>query len=149
MKEILTLVQLQQEYEIVIASIGGFELVYDGKRFGKSDGYRYTTMLQRTGADYEIDLAVTVTPLGAVFRLEHALDDFDGSGNAIASGWRKRAGVLLPTSPVRVAILPSRVSWPKSVASSGRLRPSSQPRPAKQVPLPGRQPDFGSSAAYA
>lgn len=78
MKEILTLVQLQQESEIVVASIGGFDLVYDGERFGKSDGYRYTTMLQRTGADYEIDLAVTVTPIGAVFRLEHALDDFDG-----------------------------------------------------------------------
>ncbi|MBY3417175.1 DEAD/DEAH box helicase family protein [Rhizobium laguerreae] len=78
MKEILTLVQLQQEGEIVIASIGGFDLVYDGERFGRSDGCRYTTLLQRTGADYEIDLAVTVTPLGAVSRLEHALDDFDG-----------------------------------------------------------------------
>ncbi|MBY2939543.1 DEAD/DEAH box helicase family protein [Rhizobium laguerreae] len=78
MKEILTLVQLQQEGGIVIVSIGGFDLVYDGERFGRSDGYRYTTMLQRTGADYEIDLAVTVTPLGAVSRLEHALDDFDG-----------------------------------------------------------------------
>lgn len=78
MKEILTLVQLQQEGEIVIASIGGFDLVYDGERFARSDGYRYTTLLQRTGADYEIDLAVTVTPLGAVSRLEHALDDFDG-----------------------------------------------------------------------
>ncbi len=78
MKEILTLVQLQQEGEMVIASIGGFDLIYNGERFGKSEGYRYTTMLQRTGAGYEIDLAVTVTPLGAVSRLEHALDDFDG-----------------------------------------------------------------------
>ncbi|MGZ2386017.1 uncharacterized protein YfaS (alpha-2-macroglobulin family) [Rhizobium brockwellii] len=47
------------------------------ERRRKSDGYRYTTMLQRTGADYEIDLAVRVAPLGAVSRLEHALDDFD------------------------------------------------------------------------
>ncbi|MBP1886591.1 DEAD/DEAH box helicase family protein [Sinorhizobium mexicanum] len=78
MKEILTLVQLQQEGEIVIASIGSFDLVYSGERFGKGDGYRYTTLLQRTGADYEIDLAVTVAPLGAVSRLEHALDGFDG-----------------------------------------------------------------------
>ena len=78
MKEILTLVQLQQEDEIVIASIGGFDLTYSGERFGKGDGYRYTTLLQRTGADYEIDLAVTVTPLGAISRVEHALDDFDG-----------------------------------------------------------------------
>jgi N12 class adenine-specific DNA methylase/adenine-specific DNA methylase len=77
MKEVLTLVQLKYEGETVIASVGGFDLEYSGERFGE-DGYRYTTMLQRTGADYEIDLAVTVTPLGAVSRLEHALDGFDG-----------------------------------------------------------------------
>ncbi|WOS67294.1 DEAD/DEAH box helicase family protein [Sinorhizobium fredii] len=76
MKEILTLVQLQQEGESVIASIGGFNLVYSGERFGRDDGYRYTTLLQRTGADYEIDLPVTVTPLGAISRLEHALEGF-------------------------------------------------------------------------
>ncbi len=77
MKEILTLVQFQQEGEVVLASIGGFDLVYDGERFGKGDGYRYQTILQRTGADYEIDLDVTVTPLGAISRLEHALDGFE------------------------------------------------------------------------
>ncbi|NKM00995.1 DEAD/DEAH box helicase family protein [Rhizobium leguminosarum] len=77
MKEILTLIQLQQEGEVHLASIGGFDLVYDGQRFGKSDGYRYATMLQRTGADYEIDLAVTVTPLGAISRIEHALGGFE------------------------------------------------------------------------
>ena len=76
MKEILTLVQLQHVGGIHLASIGGFDLVYDGERFGKSDGYHYTTVVQRTGADYEVDLAVTVTPLGAISRLEHALDDF-------------------------------------------------------------------------
>ena len=77
MKEILTLVQLHQEGEAQLGSIGGFDLVYDGERFGK-DGYHYRTVLQRTGADYEIDLSVTVTPLGAISRLEHALDDFEG-----------------------------------------------------------------------
>lgn len=77
MKEILTLVQLQQEGEIVIASIDGFDVAYSGERFGR-DGYRYTTMLLRTGAQYEIELPVTVTPLGAVARLEHALADFEG-----------------------------------------------------------------------
>lgn len=35
-------------------------------------------MLQRTGADYEIELPMMITPLGAVSRLEHVLDDFDG-----------------------------------------------------------------------
>jgi len=76
MKEILTLVQVQHEKEAVIASIGGFDVEYSGQRFGRDD-YRYTTVLMRTGNDYEIDLAVTVTPLGAVSRLEHALDGLE------------------------------------------------------------------------
>ncbi|AOO85007.1 N-6 DNA methylase [Bosea vaviloviae] len=77
MKEILTLVQLQQQGESVIALIGGFDFEYSGERFGR-DGYRYNTMLMRTGADFEIELPVTVTPLGAIARLEHALGDFEG-----------------------------------------------------------------------
>ncbi|SOC48100.1 N12 class adenine-specific DNA methylase [Rhizobium subbaraonis] len=77
MKEILTLLQLQKEGEVHLATIGGFDLVYEGERFGKGDGYRFETLLQRTGADYEIDLAITVTPLGAISRLEHGLDGFD------------------------------------------------------------------------
>ncbi|RWB97228.1 MAG: lactate dehydrogenase [Mesorhizobium sp.] len=76
MKEILTLVQLQHAGEIVIASIGEFELEYSGERFGQ-DGYRYATMLLRTGAETEIELPVTTTPLGAVARLEHALAVFE------------------------------------------------------------------------
>lgn len=77
MKEILTLVQRRHQGETVIGSIGGFDLEYAGERFGK-DGYRYTTALLRTGADHEIELPVTVTPLGAISRLEHALDNFYG-----------------------------------------------------------------------
>ncbi|UHS59794.1 helicase-related protein [Agrobacterium vaccinii] len=76
MKEILTLVQLQQENDVIIATIGGFDLTYHGERFGK-DGYRYDTFVQRTGGDYEIDLAVTTTPIGAISRLEHALGGFE------------------------------------------------------------------------
>ena len=34
-------------------------------------------MLLRTGAEYEIELSLTVTPLGAVARLEHALPGFE------------------------------------------------------------------------
>jgi hypothetical protein len=75
MQEILTLVQLQQEGEAIIGTIGGFDLAYHGERFGK-DGYRYETLLQRTGGDYEIDLSVTTTPIGAISRIEHALDGF-------------------------------------------------------------------------
>lgn len=78
MKEILTLLQLRQEGEVALGTIGGFDLIYDGESFGKGDGYRFQALLQRTGADYEIDLDVTVTPLGAISRLEHALDDFEG-----------------------------------------------------------------------
>lgn len=77
LKEILTLIQLQHEGDIVIASLGGFDLEFEGQRFGK-DGYRYTTMLVRTNADYEVDLSITTTPLGAISRMEHALDGFEG-----------------------------------------------------------------------
>lgn len=77
LKEILTLVQLQQEGESVIAAIGGFDLEFSGRRFGK-DGFRYSTVLMRTGADDEIDLPITVTPFGAISRLEHAIDNFEG-----------------------------------------------------------------------
>ncbi|MDP9839885.1 N12 class adenine-specific DNA methylase/adenine-specific DNA methylase [Neorhizobium huautlense] len=77
MKEILTLVQLERQGEVRLASIGGFELVFEGERFARGDGYRYCTKLERTGADYEIDLSVTVTPLGAISRLEHALTGFE------------------------------------------------------------------------
>ncbi|TIT06546.1 MAG: lactate dehydrogenase, partial [Mesorhizobium sp.] len=76
MKEILNLIQLRHEGETIIASIGQFDLQYCGERFGQ-DAYRYTTLLQLTGADHEIELPVTVTPLGAVARLEHALSSFD------------------------------------------------------------------------
>ncbi|KKB84654.1 lactate dehydrogenase [Devosia limi DSM 17137] len=76
MKEILTLVQLQQEGDRVIASVGGFELEYSGERFGR-DGYRYATMLLRSGEDHEIELPVTTMPIGAVARLEHALGNFE------------------------------------------------------------------------
>ncbi|SES41309.1 N-6 DNA methylase [Rhizobium sp. NFR03] len=87
MKEILTLVQLQQEREIVIASVGGFDLVFSGKRFGR-DGYRYETVLRRIGADHEVDLDMTITPLGAISRLEHALSNFEGE----REGHRSRLG---------------------------------------------------------
>jgi hypothetical protein len=77
MQEILTLVQLQHENDVVIASIGGFDVTFEGERIGK-DGYHYVNMLQRTGAQFEIELPMTVTPLGAIARLEHALTNFDG-----------------------------------------------------------------------
>jgi hypothetical protein len=57
MKEILTLVQLQQEGGTVIAAISGFDLEYFGERHGR-DGYRYTTMLVRTGCGDDIELPV-------------------------------------------------------------------------------------------
>lgn len=77
MKEILTLVQLRHDGEQVIASIGGFDLAFAGERFG-NDSFHFTTMLRLTGAEREVELPVTATPLGAVARLEHALSLFDG-----------------------------------------------------------------------
>ncbi|MDR6955433.1 N12 class adenine-specific DNA methylase/adenine-specific DNA methylase [Ancylobacter sp. 3268] len=76
MKEILTLVQNQHEGETVLASIGGFDLLHDGERSDRGESYRYDTMLRRAGHDHEIELPVTVTPLGAISRLEHALGGF-------------------------------------------------------------------------
>jgi N12 class adenine-specific DNA methylase len=76
MKEILTLVQRQQEGESVIASIGGFDLEFAGERTGR-EGYRYATLLLRAGVQDEIELPITVTPLGAVSRLEHAIGGFE------------------------------------------------------------------------
>ncbi|KUM24420.1 lactate dehydrogenase [Mesorhizobium loti] len=76
MKEILALVQLQHAGDAVIASIGGFDLEYSGECYGQ-DGYRYATMLKRTGAETEIELPVTTTPLGAIARLEHVLGAFE------------------------------------------------------------------------
>jgi N12 class adenine-specific DNA methylase/adenine-specific DNA methylase len=76
MTEILTLVQLRQEETHIIASIGGFDLEFEGKRVAR-DGFQYTTMLKRTGAKYEVDLSMTVTPLGAISRLEHSLSNFE------------------------------------------------------------------------
>src|SRR3546814_17086486 len=78
MKEILTLLQLQQEGDGHLATIGGFKLVSDGERFGKGDGYRDEPLLRRTGADYEIDLAITITPLVAMRRIAPGLDDWTG-----------------------------------------------------------------------
>ncbi len=76
MKEILTQVQQQRNGDVHIATIGGFDLVFEGERVGK-DGFHYQALLQRTGADHEIDLPITVTPLGAISRLEHALGGFN------------------------------------------------------------------------
>jgi N12 class adenine-specific DNA methylase/adenine-specific DNA methylase len=76
MTEILTLVQLQQEGRTEIAAIGGFAVVFEGARSGR-DAYSYDTLIERAGVAGEIDLPVTVTPLGAVARLEHALDGFE------------------------------------------------------------------------
>ena len=76
MTEILTLVQLQQTGDAVIAGIGGFDLAYSGEPFGQ-DGYRYATMLVRTGLNTEIELPVTTTPLGAIAKIEHVLGSLD------------------------------------------------------------------------
>jgi N12 class adenine-specific DNA methylase/adenine-specific DNA methylase len=76
MKEVLTLVQLQQEGDHVIASIGAFELTFSGRTFGR-EGFLFETCLQRTGYEHEITLDMTVPPLGAVSRLERALDGFE------------------------------------------------------------------------
>ncbi len=76
MKEIMTLVHLREEEDKTVAKIGGFDLVFSGQRFG-NDEFQYDVALARTGAETDIDLALTVTPLGAVSRIEHVLAGFD------------------------------------------------------------------------
>lgn len=76
MKEIMTLVHLREEDEKTIARIGGFDLVFSGQRFG-NDEFQYDVALARTGAETDIDLALTVTSLGAVSRIEHVLAGFE------------------------------------------------------------------------
>ncbi len=76
MKEIMTLVHLRQEDENPIAAIGGFDLVFSGKRFG-NDEFQYEVALARTGAETDIDLALTVAALGAVSRIEYVLAGFE------------------------------------------------------------------------
>ncbi|MGK9086111.1 DEAD/DEAH box helicase family protein [Brucella intermedia] len=76
MNEILSLVRLRKEGGCVIASIGGFDLEYSGER-DRSGGYRYSTVLVRSAAPDEIDLPISVTPLGAISRLEYAIGSFE------------------------------------------------------------------------
>lgn len=124
LKEILTLVQLQQEGDVVVASIGGFDVEYSGERFGR-DGYRYTTMLLRTGAEYEIELPVTVTPLGAIARLEHALEDFESE--------RERYRQRLPLPPRFVLR-----SEPSAVRFKGKSRRDRRPPSRDGGPRPSQ-----------
>ena len=76
MKKVMTLVHLRQEDETTLATIGGFDLVFSGQRFG-NDEFQYDVALARTGAETDIDLSLTVTPLGAVLRIEHVLSGFE------------------------------------------------------------------------
>ncbi len=76
MKEIMTLVHLREEDETTFATIVGFDLIFSGQRFGQ-DAFRYDVTLARCGAETGIDLALTVTPLGAVSRIEHVLSGFE------------------------------------------------------------------------
>lgn len=76
MKEVLTLVQLQHEGQRVIGAIGGFDIVFSGRTFGR-EGFLFETWLTRTGHEHEIMLDMTVPPLGAVSRLERALAGFE------------------------------------------------------------------------
>ncbi len=64
LKEILTLVQLRRDGDVIVASIGGFDLKYRGWRIG-DDRYDYKTALIRTGMDDDVYLGVTLTPHGA------------------------------------------------------------------------------------
>lgn len=67
-------------------SIGFFDLEYFGHRLS----CRYSTIRMRTGADNEIELRMTVTPLGAVSPPRHASRRSRGEGSAC--GRQRRGG---------------------------------------------------------
>lgn len=88
MKEILTLVQLQQEGEVHIATVGGFDLVYDGEKFGRGDNYHYQTLLQR-GADVRSSCRrPSRRSVSSRAASTHSTVSAK-SRNVIARGWRK------------------------------------------------------------
>jgi N12 class adenine-specific DNA methylase/adenine-specific DNA methylase len=76
MTEILTQVQLRKVGQSTLGAIAGFEIMFAGQRHGR-EGYAYTTAIKRNGFDHEIELDMTVTPLGAIARLEHVPANFD------------------------------------------------------------------------
>ncbi len=79
-------------------------------------------MLIRTGAEYEIELPVTVTPLGAISRLEHALDDFEGERERYRQRLADARRRLASYQSRRTAISLSPASSRRSAASWRRWR---------------------------
>lgn len=74
--ELVTLAHMNFVGEKNIASIGGFDLVFNGGQH-RSGGYEYETVFTRAAKDLAVDLPLTVTPKGAIARLEHALCSFE------------------------------------------------------------------------
>ena len=109
MTEILTLVQLQNTGTRTIAAIGGFDLRYSGERFGQ-DGYRYATMLVRTGAETEIEL-----PSMSLLASRRSRSDIGIASLTPSGAWR-------PIARARAVPLPFRTSWPASAGSLPRSR---------------------------
>ena len=120
MKEILTLVQLQHEARS--SSPRSAASISYSRRALRPDGYRYATMLQRTGAEYEIELPVTVTPLGAIARLEHALANFEGEQENYRQRLADARSALPPIARGSAKPSPS----PPSSVSSARNSPRSR-----------------------
>lgn len=147
MKEILTLVQLQHAGEAIVASIGGFDLEYSGERIGR-DGYQFRTMLLRTNSEQEVNLPMTVTPLGAIARLENSLDDFEVE--------QERYRQRLADARRRLASYQSRgrgnsPSPQSSPTSAGNSPRSSEPWrwTSKARPRPLRSPPRSARSAQA
>ena len=88
-------------------------------------------MLQRTGAVFAIELSMTVTPLGAIARLEHALSHFEGE----QENYRHRlaeARKRLATYDARVGeglVRNSHSSAPSLRRSCGKRRDRRRPKP--------------------
>ncbi|SCX35392.1 DNA methylase [Agrobacterium rosae] len=133
MKEILTLLQLQTEGETVLGTIAGFDLIYDGERFGKGDGYRFQTILQRTGADSKSTSMSRSRRLALSRALNMHWATSRPSNNVIAIAWKTPTGRSHPIAPAKAGRSHSLRSWRTSVAKCARSKKHS-PVPLATAP---------------
>ncbi len=95
MKEILTLVQLQQEGESVVATIGGFDLEYSGERLGSRRlplHHRACSPHRKRGFPRSSRPVTVIAASARSSRLEHG-----GSENS-----RARSSAIASVSPTRI-----------------------------------------------
>jgi len=75
-KQLLMMVDRQWVNDTTIATIGGFDLVFYGRKLDLHD-YHFETWLRTTGSDTVVELPLTMTPRGLIGRIEQVLGNFE------------------------------------------------------------------------